>query len=36
MPQPGTAMPLPQALFIKLEDSLVGEEMARLGSIGAE
>jgi methionyl-tRNA synthetase len=32
MPLPGTSLPQPQALFIKLEDSLVGEEMARLGS----
>ncbi|MEI6186480.1 MAG: methionine--tRNA ligase, partial [Dehalococcoidia bacterium] len=34
MPLPGTALPQPQALIIKLEDSLVGEEMARLGSSG--
>ena len=31
VPLPGKALPQPQALFIKLEDSLVGEEMARLG-----
>ena len=34
MPVPGTALPQPQALIIKLEDSMVGEEMARLGSSG--
>ena len=33
-PQPGQALPQPQALFTKLEDSLVDEEMARLGSNG--
>ncbi|MFA5066119.1 MAG: methionine--tRNA ligase [Dehalococcoidia bacterium] len=32
IPQPGRALPQPQALFTKLEDSLVEEEMARLGS----
>jgi len=32
MPLPGKALPQPQALFIKLEDSIVGEEMARLGA----
>jgi len=34
MPLPGNALPQPQALIIKLEDSIVGEEMARLGSSG--
>ncbi len=32
MPLPGKALPQPQALFIKLEDSIVEEEMTRLGS----
>ncbi|MFA5399964.1 MAG: methionine--tRNA ligase [Dehalococcoidia bacterium] len=32
IPQPGRALPQPQALFTKLDDSLVEEEMARLGS----
>jgi len=32
MPQPGRTLPQPQALFTKLEDGIVEEEMARLGS----
>lgn len=32
LPAAGSKLPQPQALFVKLEDKIVGEEMARLGS----
>jgi methionyl-tRNA synthetase len=33
LPPAGRSLPPPQALFIKLEDKIVAEEMARLGSV---
>ena len=33
LPPAGRSLPQPQALFIKLEDKIVEEEMARLGSV---
>jgi methionyl-tRNA synthetase len=33
LPPAGSSLPQPQALFIKLEDKIVAEEMARLGSV---
>jgi methionyl-tRNA synthetase len=33
LPPVGRSLPQPQALFIKLEDKIVAEEMARLGSV---
>ena len=34
LPPAGQKLPQPQALFTKLEDKIVEEEMARLGSVG--
>jgi len=33
LPAAGSSLPQPQALFVKLEDKIVAEEMARLGSV---
>ena len=32
LPVPGTKLPVPQALFIKLDDSIVATEMERMGT----
>lgn len=36
VPAAGSSLPQPQALFVKLEDKIVAEEMARLGSVAQE